>query len=168
LNGQPVLDEPAREGYRQHFSTVFSDFFLFETLLGLAPEQLDTRVLELLRALQLDHKLKVQDGAFSTTELSAGQRKRLALLVACLEDRPVYVFDEWAADQDPNYKEVFYRSVLPSLKALGKTVLVVTHDDRYFGLADRTIKLESGKLVAPTRRSESAPAARAWPAPLSA
>ena len=71
----------------------------------------------------------------------------LALLVACLEDRPVCVFDEWAADQDPVYKEVFYARILPELKARGKALLVVTHDDRYFHLADRVLKLEGGRLV---------------------
>jgi putative pyoverdin transport system ATP-binding/permease protein len=97
--------------------------------------------------LQLDHKVSIKDGAFSTLELSQGQRKRLALLVAYLEDRPFYVFDEWAADQDPLFKDVFYRELLPELKAKGKTVLVITHDDRYFHLADRYIKLEYGQLV---------------------
>jgi putative ATP-binding cassette transporter len=81
--------------------------------------------------------------------VSQGQRKRLALLTAYLEDRPFYLFDEWAADQDPNFKSVFYNRLLPDLKARGKTVLVITHDDRYFDLADRLIKLDYGKL-APT------------------
>ena len=82
----------------------------------------------------------------STTELSAGQRKRLALLVAYLEDRPIYVFDEWAADQDPSYKAVFYERLLPELKARGKTIVVITHDDRYFHVADRCVELDAGQL----------------------
>jgi putative ATP-binding cassette transporter len=88
-------------------------------------------------------------GTLSTTALSQGQRKRLALLTAYLEDRPFYVFDEWAADQDPTFKEVFYRQLLPGLKDAGKTVLVISHDDRYFHLADRVLRLESGKLLPP-------------------
>ncbi|SDM20561.1 putative ATP-binding cassette transporter [Franzmannia pantelleriensis] len=67
-------------------------------------------------------------------------------MVAYLEDRPFLVFDEWAADQDPLFKEVFYREVLPELKRMGKAVLVISHDDRYFPLADRLVRLESGKL----------------------
>ncbi|MCL7931662.1 hypothetical protein M8006_17030 [Halomonas sp. ATCHA] len=73
----------------------------------------------------------------------------MALVVAYLEDRPFLVFDEWAADQDPLFKEVFYTEVLPELKRMGKVVLVITHDDRYFHLADRLVRLESGKLLAP-------------------
>jgi putative ATP-binding cassette transporter len=79
--------------------------------------------------------------------LSQGQRKRLALVTAMLEDRPFYVFDEWAADQDPQYKEIFYGELLPALRARGKGVVVVTHDDRYFRLGDRVLKLEEGRIV---------------------
>lgn len=140
-------DGPESEDYKQLFSAVFSDFFLFESLLGQDQLELADRARKLLKALDLDRKVSVKDGVFSTTKLSQGQRKRLALLVAYLEDRPVYVFDEWAADQDPNYRDVFYRQVLPDLKARGKAVLVITHDDRYFDLADRRIKLEAGKIV---------------------
>lgn len=145
LNGEPVAPA-AREAYRQCFSTVFSDFFLFDGPLGAASADAG-RARELLCELKLDHKLSIEAGRFSTTALSHGQRKRLALLVAYLEDRPVYVFDEWAADQDPSFKEVFYRVLLPELKARGKAVLVITHDDRYFDLADRSIKLEAGRVV---------------------
>ena len=97
--------------------------------------------------LQLSDKVTVKDGVLSTTQLSQGQRKRLALLTASLEDRPIYVFDEWAADQDQKFKEFFYRQLLPDLKAEGKMVLIICHDDHYFDIADRIIKLESGKIV---------------------
>jgi putative ATP-binding cassette transporter len=90
--------------------------------------------------------VQIRHGAFSTTALSQDQRKRLALLTAFLEDRPIYVFDEWAADQDPHYREIFYRRLLPDLKARGKTVLVISDDDRYYHLASRIIRLEYGKV----------------------
>ena len=101
--------------------------------------------------LALDHKVRFERGAFSTRALSTGQRKRLALVVAYLEDRPFYLFDEWAADQDPSFKAVFYEQLLPELRARGKTVVVITHDDRYFGHADRIVKLENGTIVSETR-----------------
>lgn len=146
LNGQPITDEN-RESYRQLFSTVFSDFHLFDRVLGIQSDQLDIQALRYLQQLQLDHKVQVQDGRLSTIALSQGQRKRLALLTAYLEDRPIYLFDEWAADQDPFFREVFYQQILPELKQRGKTVLVITHDDRYFQFADRLIKLDYGQLV---------------------
>ena len=95
----------------------------------------------------MDQKVTVQERTFSTTDLSQGQRKRLARLTAYLEDRPIYVFDEWAADQDPQYKEIFYKTLLPDLRTRGKLVVVITHDDRYFHLGDQVIKLEDGKMV---------------------
>ena len=94
------------------------------------------------------------NGSFSTTSLSRGQRKRLALVTAYLENRPIYVFDEWAADQDPTFRRVFYLNLLPELKRRGKTVVAITHDDRYFSGADRIIKLEVGKVVEMSRQEE--------------
>jgi putative pyoverdin transport system ATP-binding/permease protein len=146
LDGQRITDEN-REFYRQHFSAIFYDFHLFERLLGLEKLNLDECARERLVRLQLNHKVTIQDGVLSTTQLSQGQRKRLALLTASLEDRPIYVFDEWAADQDQRFKEFFYRQFLPDLRAEGKIVLILCHDDHYFDVADRVIKLDSGKII---------------------
>jgi putative ATP-binding cassette transporter len=150
-NGEIILDENLitennREWYRQHFSVVFSDFYLFEELLGLENNNLDIQAQKYLEKLQLDHKVKIKNGQLSTTALSQGQRKRLALLTAYLENRQIYLFDEWAADQDPLFKDIFYTQLLPELKAQGKTILVISHDDNYFHLADRIIKLNYGKI----------------------
>jgi len=95
----------------------------------------------------LDLKVSIVNGKFSTLNLSQGQRKRLALLVAYLEDRPIYLFDEWAADQDPRYKETFYRRLLPDLKKRGKTIILVSHDDRFYDVGDRIITLDSGQVA---------------------
>jgi putative ATP-binding cassette transporter len=146
LDGRPI-DDAGREGYRQLFSVVFANAHLFKSLLGLGRAKIDRRAREYLDQLHLSRKVKVRRGRFSTTRLSKGQQKRLALLTAYLEDRPVYVFDEWASDQDPYFKEVFYTQILPQLKARGKLVIVISHDDLYYPLADRVLRLEEGKLV---------------------
>ena len=146
LDGRPVTEQN-RDHYRQLFSAVFSDFYLFETLLGLDARRVESEASRYLQELHLDRKVKIRNGNFSTTALSQGQRKRLALLTAYLEDRPFYLFDEWASDQDPLFKNIFYTQILPALKARGKTALVISHDDRYFHLADRVLKLDYGKLV---------------------
>jgi putative ATP-binding cassette transporter len=164
LNGQTITDEN-RELYRQHFSVVFADFYLFERLLGLEGPELEAHTREYLRRLQLEEKVSVKDGALSTTKLSHGQRKRLALLTAYLENRPVYLFDEWAADQDPQFKEIFYLHLLPELKAKGKTVFVISHDDHYYFVADRIIKLDYGQVEYDRRvGDEPAPVGVALPA----
>jgi putative ATP-binding cassette transporter len=133
--------------YHQHFSAVFSDFYLFEQLTGvISSTDLDSLAHHYLVQLQLDRKVQAKEGMLSTTALSQGQRKRLALLAAYLEDRPIYLFDEWASDQDPVFKEIFYTQLLPELKSRGKTVLVISHDDRYFHLAERIVKLDYGQV----------------------
>ncbi len=155
LNGRPVTWQPGEEGeqtvpdeqYRQLFATVFSDFHLFESLLETGGAELDARGNQLLEKLYLHHKVQIRDGAFTTRALSMGQRKRLALVVAVLEDRPFFIFDEWAADQDPVFKKVFYHEVLGQLRAAGKTVLVISHDDQYFHLADRMVRMDNGRVV---------------------
>ncbi|MEL6354026.1 MAG: cyclic peptide export ABC transporter [Cyanobacteria bacterium J06627_28] len=154
-SGELRLDDEAiveanREWYRQHFSTVFSDFYLFERLVSADALSVDKQAQTYLTKLQLEKKVSVKDGQLSTTALSQGQRKRLALLSAYLEDRPIYLFDEWAADQDPMFREIFYTQLLPELQQRGKTILVISHDDHYFNIADRIIKLNYGKIESNT------------------
>jgi len=146
VNGEPVADEDERELLRQRFSAIFSDFYIFEELLGLESEGLDQRARDYLVQLGLDRKVRIDDGALSTLNLSTGQRKRLALLTVYLEGRPICLFDEWAADQDPEFKNVFYHRILPDMKKQGKTAIVISHDDRYFDVADRVIKLADGRI----------------------
>ncbi|HCF26093.1 MAG TPA: ABC transporter ATP-binding protein, partial [Cyanobacteria bacterium UBA11049] len=145
LDGQ-LINKENREWYRQHFSVIFSDFYLFDRLLGIGISNLDLQAKEYLEQLHLDRKVKVENGSLSTTALSQGQRKRLALLTAYLEARPIYLFDEWASDQDPFFRDIFYKQILVNLKQQGKIVIVISHDDRYFHLADRIIKLDYGKV----------------------
>lgn len=132
--------------YRELYSAIFYDFHLFSKLYGL--EKIEPgKVNELLKLMQIDHKTEFKDNRFTRQNLSTGQRKRLALIVSLLEDKPIFIFDEWAADQDPQFKDYFYDILLKKLKAEGKTVIAVSHDDRYFGVADRVIKMDYGKFV---------------------
>jgi len=140
------VDGTNRDHYRQLFSAVFSDFYLFDNIKGLHIEAMEDQALAYLEKLHLNHKVKVKDGRISTTALSQGQRKRLALLTAYLQDRPIYLFDEWAADQDPLFKRIFYENLLPELKSRGKTVIAITHDDHFFHMADRIIKIDNGTV----------------------
>ena len=150
-----AVDAERRDDYRQLFTTVFSDFYLFEDLAagegeahGEASMQvLPQRALPYLERLEIAHKVSLKDGAFTTTDLSTGQRKRLALVHAYLEGRPVLVFDEWAADQDPTFRHLFYTELLPELRAKGHLLVVISHDDRYFHLADRVITMRAGRIA---------------------
>jgi len=147
VDGIPV-SAASQDSFRQLYSAVFSDFFLFNRLVGLDHSaEWAQRANEYLTALDLAKVVKLDGAKFSTTSLSQGQRRRMALLVAYIEDRPIYVLDEWAADQDPEFRQIFYMKLLPELKEKGKTVVVITHDDRYFHLGDRVIKLDYGKVI---------------------
>ncbi|MBS1159647.1 MAG: putative fused multidrug transport subunit of superfamily transporter: permease [Proteobacteria bacterium] len=140
-----ALQGEAIGGFRELFSAIFADFHLFDRLYGL--EQVDVGEVErLIEEMGLAGKVRYVDGRFSDLNLSTGQRKRLALIAALLEDRPIYVFDEWSAEQDIHFRRYFYTRILPELKARGKTVVVVSHDDRFWHLADRVVKLDLGRV----------------------
>jgi putative ATP-binding cassette transporter len=146
FDGRPVVDSTA-DLYRSYFSVVFADCYLFDELPGCLSPRQAVRAQIYLERLKLSNKVRIVNGRLSTTALSQGQRKRLALLSAYMEDRPVYIFDEWAADQDPHFRAVFYKQLLPELKANGKTIFVVSHDEHYYDIADRLIQLEEGRVT---------------------
>jgi putative ATP-binding cassette transporter len=142
ING--AQDRNGRLG--EYFSTVFSDYHLFEKLYNVDLAGREALLQEYLKLLRLEDKVSVKDEAFSTIDLSGGQRKRLALLQCYLEDSPIYLFDEIAADQDPEFRRFFYRDLLLRMKQEGKIVIAITHDDHYFDVADKVVKMEMGKI----------------------
>jgi putative pyoverdin transport system ATP-binding/permease protein len=146
VDGVPV-DATNRTHFQELSTSVLSQFYLFDTLLGLDDAAIDRDAARLLERLGLSRKVHVDRGRLSTTDLSQGQRKRLALLTATLEKRSLYVLDEWAADQDAGFKRVFYSELLPELRAAGHTAVVISHDERFFYAADRIVRLEEGALV---------------------
>ena len=141
-----VVAGRAIAGLREQFSAIFGDFHLFDRLYGL--EQVEPQeVTRLIDAMWLTGKVRFENGRFTDLNLSTGQRKRLALIVALLEDRPILAFDEWSAEQDALFREEFYTRILPALKARGKTVVAVTHDERFWPLADRVIRFDLGRVA---------------------
>ncbi len=139
------VDAASLQPYREIFSAIFTDFHLFDRIYGVGDVEASV-VHALIARMELQDKVDFVDGRFTTLNLSTGQRKRLAMIVSLLEDRPVCIFDEWAADQDAHFREVFYTELLPQLQARGKTIIVVSHDDRYWRLGDRVITLELGEM----------------------
>jgi len=154
--GDVKIDRESLNSGRQYISAIFTDYYLFDRLLSNLQAVDEKLVNQYLTELEIEKKVKVENGRFSTLALSDGQKKRLALLVTFLEDRDIYIFDEWAADQDPTFKQVFYYHILPELKARNKVVVVISHDDRFFNVADTLMIMEDGKLLR-TERLRSAP-----------
>jgi putative ATP-binding cassette transporter len=153
LNNTPIGPENIT-GYRNLIAAVFSDNHLFRKLYGTPP--VDPQVANgLFQLLEMEGKTSIVDRAFASITLSGGQRKRLALIALLLEDRPIYVFDEWAADQDPHFREKFYRDILPQIQAASRTVIAVTHDERYFDVPElrvRRVHMEEGRIASITQR----------------
>jgi putative pyoverdin transport system ATP-binding/permease protein len=141
-----IIDHENRQSYRHLFSTVFADFHLFDRLYGINPVDQD-RVRQLLQLTDLSRKTSVVGDKISAVNLSSGERKRLALVLSLLDDTPILLLDEWAAEQEPNFRRKFYREILPWLKQQGKTVVAVTHDDDQYEVADRVIKMQFGTFV---------------------
>ncbi|EPY07496.1 cyclic peptide transporter [Paenibacillus alvei TS-15] len=150
LNGSRIKNHDLSE----KFTTVFSDFYLFDKLYGIRHTDKNEEIQKYLKLLRMENKLSMEEGNFSTLMLSTGQKKRLALLISYLEDAPIFLFDEWAADQDPEFRKFFYDQLLPDLKKRGKCIIAITHDDAYFHVADKRIKLELGCIVTPNNSSE--------------
>jgi len=148
LDGILVTDR-TREAYRQLTSAIFVDYHLFQRLYGIRdpdPVEVD----RLLAQFRLLDKTHLVNGEFDTIDLSTGQRKRLALIVALLEKRPILLLDEWAADQDPEFRRRFYYDLLPTLHRAGVTVVAITHDDRYLDEMDlpaRRLRMDEGRFV---------------------
>ncbi len=134
------------QAYRELYSIIFTDFHLFHKLYGLDSVD-ENQVKQLLKEMEIHNKTDYADNQFTNIDLSTGQRKRLAYISTLLEDKAIFVFDEWAADQDPAYRKLFYEKFLDDLRAINKTVIAVTHDDNYFDMADRVIKMEEGRLI---------------------
>jgi putative ATP-binding cassette transporter len=139
------IDAHSIASYRQLIAPVFAEFHLFDRLYGLldAPRQ---EIDALIQEMQLGRKVHIEGDHFSTLDLSTGQRKRLALIVALMDNRPIFLFDELAADQDPEFRAYLYTVLLPRLRSEGRLVIAATHDDRYFHLADLVVHMEYGKV----------------------
>ncbi|NOZ51978.1 MAG: cyclic peptide export ABC transporter [Gammaproteobacteria bacterium] len=148
LNNE-IIEPDNIEILRKNFSIITADFCLFEEILDANGNLCDDQIIRaLLEKLNLSDLVTSTKGVLSNLDLSHGQRKRLALLQAYCESKPIILFDEWAADQDPRFKKIFYREILPALKKQEKTIIVVSHDNRYFDCADKVLKIEQGKRVA--------------------
>jgi putative ATP-binding cassette transporter len=149
--GLVLIDDAAWhiDDQRGLFSTVFTDFHVFDTIPDAAAFDRG-RAEDLLRTLQLSAHVRVTDTGFAAARLSAGRRKRLALAQALLEDRPILVLDEWTADQDPDFRSEFFDNLIPALKRQGRTIVAVTHDERFFDRCDRLLHLADGRIEADT------------------
>lgn len=133
--------------YRNLISAIYTDHYLFSKNYENYKLEENPEYGKLLRMMELEKVVIDDQDASARRKFSKGQSKRMALIFALLEEKPILVLDEWAADQDPYFRKYFYEKLLPKLKKEGKTIIAVTHDDAYFKYADRMIKFDQGKVV---------------------
>lgn len=144
VDGQP-LDVSHYQAYRDSISAIFTEYHLFQRLYGIGEPDPET-ARRLLEDVEVSDKTAIQDGAFTTVALSAGQRKRLALAAVEMEGKPMLVLDEWAADQDPLFRRKFYGGLLDDIAGRHRFRILVTHDDRWFDRADRLLHMVDGAI----------------------
>jgi putative ATP-binding cassette transporter len=148
LDGSPVVGD-RQEYYRSLITAIFPDFHLFQRLYGI-DDPSPAELTDMLMQFKLHEKTRLTHGEFQTTELSSGQRRRLALIVAQLEKRPLLLLDEWAADQDPEFRRKFYFEFLPAMHRAGVTIVAISHDDRYIDEMDvpmRLLRMDEGRFT---------------------
>lgn len=132
--------------YRNLFTTIFTDFHLFDKLYGIKDTD-PAAINEVLKNMELSaDKTTYREGGFTNLRLSTGQKKRLALTTCIIEDKPIYIFDEVAADLDPEFRDKYYFEIIRELRARNKTVIVVSHDRYYWTVPDRLLEMANGKM----------------------
>ncbi|QJB31624.1 cyclic peptide export ABC transporter [Chitinophaga oryzae] len=145
MRDNQLIDYHNLQMYRNMFGVIFTDNHLFEHIHGV-DQTAAANVQQLIRKVGLVEKVNFSQNQFDTIDLSEGQKKRVALVSALVRNKPIYIFDEWAANQDPDFKHFFYQNIIPELSKQRKTVILITHDDRYLHIAQRVIKMENGKI----------------------
>jgi cyclic peptide transporter len=135
--------------YSDQFSAIFTGNYLFgENYDQYELDSSNERLMPLIELMQLSEVINLRDSHGTIgVNYSKGQQKRIAMIYAMMENREVLLLDEWAAEQDPQFRSYFYYVLLPLLKKEGKTVIAVTHDSSYFGCADRVIRFQGGAIV---------------------
>ena len=105
------------------------------------PQEIETRVDELIARVGLEHRQK-----HFPSQLSGGEQQRVAFARALANDPELILADEPTGNLDiKNAQKIL--DVLQLLKSKGKTVIVSTHDLQIRELADQVITLKDGKLA---------------------
>jgi putative ATP-binding cassette transporter len=145
LNGKKIHN--AHANYKKLFSVIYTDNYIFSKNYDDYILKGNKEYLDLLKMMEMESIITNDEDESVRRKFSKGQSKRMSLIFSLLEDRPILVLDEWAADQDPHFRKYFYETIIPKMKKQGKTIIAVTHDDKYFNYADRIIKFDSGQII---------------------
>jgi len=109
---------------------------------GLSRGEREERAYRLMHMLGLDRWID-----HKPNQLSGGQQQRVAIARALFNDPPVIMADEPTGALDSQTGEHVLSLLERMSRKLGKTVIVVTHDARIAGRADRVIRLRDGSII---------------------
>lgn len=156
--GQILFDEEENitEQIQSLTAAVFTDNHIFSKNYEEYELENNIEYQEYLKLMELEEVVGNDKDSSVRRKFSKGQSKRMSLIFALLEDKPILILDEWAADQDPYFRKFFYEELIPKFKQEGKTIIAVTHDDAYFHQADRILKFDYGQIVKDIRVEEEA------------
>ncbi|MEA3372999.1 MAG: ABC transporter ATP-binding protein [Campylobacterota bacterium] len=148
-------DSHASHFRNSHIGFIFQAYNLFDELsvkdnvalplivTGVSQKGIDEKVQQAMEIAHIGHK---QDQ--SVQDLSGGEKQRCAIARALVHSPKIILCDEPTANLDRENSLKFIET-LKQFKALGKTVVIATHDPLFDGLetVDRTIVIEDGHIV---------------------
>jgi len=140
---------------RDNIGFIFQKYNLIPTLsvednilLPLVPTNPDADELSLkldavMKKFHIEHK---KDAIVKN--LSGGEQQRVAIARANVNNPKIIIADEPTANLDEKLS-LHFKEILKELKALGKTIVVATHDPLFFDLdfVDREIQVHNGQLI---------------------
>lgn len=148
-------DEQA-EFRREKIGFVFQRLNLFDALTALENVCIPLQLLRWKRAAAVSRSKQLLDllglGGLTdrnVTQLSMGQRQRVAVARSLAADPELILADEPTASLDENSGLQAIATLKELCRNLGKTVVVVTHDSRIFSFADRILTLNNGRMNPP-------------------
>jgi putative ABC transport system ATP-binding protein len=143
----------------EHIGFVFQGFNLFPTLTaqanvalaldlkGVSRRDGTRRAAALLEQVGLGQKLDAYPA-----DLSGGQKQRVAIARAIAGDPPIVLADEPTAALDTASGHTVMGLLQALARARGRAVVIVSHDNRMLGYADRIVDLEDGRIVRSSSR----------------
>jgi ABC-type lipoprotein export system ATPase subunit len=171
LAGEDVsrwTDDQRSQLRNQRIGFVFQSFNLLPRTTALENVELPALytggVVDRDRARQLLDRVGLKDRAdHYISELSGGEQQRVALARALMNDPPLLLADEPTGNLDSASGEAVMQ-LLTDLNREGRTVVLVTHDERTASYARRELVIRDGVLASDRVLARESPAAAARPA----
>lgn len=147
---------------REQIGFVFQDFYLMDSLSVeeniMLPMILGKEKVEVMteaarkyaKQFQIDHLLKK-----NPYELSGGEKQRVAICRALINDPDVILADEPTGNLDSKSGKIVIDSLMKINQELGKTIVMVTHDPQMAGCCSRIILLKDGVILDTLTQGES-------------